>query len=106
MYAIRSYYEIILSSIDMILSVSRRTDIPAFYSDWFFNRIKEGFVYVRNPMNIHQVSKIRIEPEVVDCIVFWTKNPSKMLDRLSELDSYHYYFQFTVNPYNHSYNFV
>jgi len=85
----------------MILSVSRRTDIPAFYSDWFFNRIKEGFVYVRNPMNIHQVSKIRIEPEVVDCIVFWTKNPSKMLDRLSELDSYHYYFQFTVNPYNH-----
>ena len=40
----------------MILSVSRRTDIPAFYADWFFNRIKEGFLYVRNPMNIHQVS--------------------------------------------------
>ena len=59
----------------MILSVSRRTDIPNYYSDWFVNRIKEGFLYVRNPMNAHQVSKIDITPEVVDCIVFWTKNP-------------------------------
>lgn len=49
----------------MILSVSRRTDIPNYYSEWFFNRIKEGFVYVRNPMNVHQVSKIDITPEVV-----------------------------------------
>ena len=57
----------------MILSVSRRTDIPNYYSDWFFSRIKEGYVYVRNPMNAHQVSKIDISPEVVDCIVFWTK---------------------------------
>lgn len=40
----------------MILSVSRRTDIPNYYSEWFFNRIKEGFVYVRNPMNKHQVN--------------------------------------------------
>ena len=84
----------------MILSVSRRTDIPAFYSDWFFNRIKDGFVYVRNPMNIHQVSKIKITPDVVDCIVFWTKNPKKMLSRLDELKDYKYYFQFTINPYN------
>ena len=84
----------------MILSVSRRTDIPAFYSDWFFNRIKDGFVYVRNPMNIHQVSKIKITPDVVDCIVFWTKNPKKMLFRLDELKDYKYYFQFTINPYN------
>ena len=59
----------------MILSVSRRTDIPNYYSEWFFNRIKEGFVYVRNPMNVHQVSRIDITPEMVDCIVFWTKNP-------------------------------
>lgn len=86
----------------MILSVSRRTDIPAFYSDWFFNRIKEGFVCVRNPMNIHQISKIQITPEVVDCIVFWTKNPEKMLDRISEIKNYNFYFQFTINPYNQS----
>lgn len=84
----------------MILSVSRRTDIPAFYSDWFYNRIKEGYVYVRNPINKNQVSKVLINKEVVDCIVFWTKNPKKMMKRLSELNGYNYYFQFTVNPYN------
>lgn len=41
----------------MILSVSRRTDIPNYYSEWFYNRIKEGFLYVRNPMNAHQRNK-------------------------------------------------
>lgn len=83
----------------MILSVSRRTDIPNYYSEWFFNRIREGFLYVRNPMNPHQVSKIGITPEAVDCIVFWTKNPEPMLDRLEELDKYKYYFQFTLTGY-------
>jgi len=83
----------------MILSVSRRTDIPNYYSEWFFNRIKEGFVYVRNPMNPRQVSKILLSPEVVDCIVFWTKNPEPMLARLPELSAYHYYFQFTLTGY-------
>jgi len=83
----------------MILSVSRRTDIPNYYSEWFFNRIKEKFVYVRNPMNPHQVSKIDLSPEVVDCIVFWTKNPKPMMARLAELSGYKYYFQFTLNGY-------
>ena len=50
----------------MILSVSRRTDIPNYYSEWFYNRIKEGFLYVRNPMNAHQISEIKITPDVVD----------------------------------------
>jgi hypothetical protein len=84
----------------MILSVSRRTDIPAFYSEWFYNRVKEGFVYVRNPMNIHHISKILINPDIVDCIVFWTKNPNAMMARLNEIDKFNYYFQFTINPYN------
>lgn len=83
----------------MILSVSRRTDIPAFYSRWFINRIKEGYVYVRNPMNAHQVSKVKITPDVVDCIVFWTKNAAPLLPYLEELSGYDYYFQFTVNSY-------
>lgn len=83
----------------MILSVSRRTDIPNYYSQWFYNRIKEGFVYVRNPMNAHQVSRIEITPDVVDCIVFWTKNPEPMMERLEELSAYHYYFQFTLTGY-------
>ena len=87
----------------MIVSASRRTDIPAFYSDWFFNRMKEGYVCVRNPMSFHQVSKIQLTPDVVDCIVFWTKNPFDMLaNHAQELENIHipYYFQFTVNPYN------
>ena len=83
----------------MILSVSRRTDIPNYYAEWFFNRIKAGYVYVRNPMNVHQVSKIAITPEVVDCIVFWTKNPEPMISRLDEIASYDYYFQFTLTGY-------
>lgn len=83
----------------MILSVSRRTDIPNYYSEWFFNRIKDGFVYVRNPMNAHQISKIDITPNVVDAIVFWTKNPEPMLNRLDELTLYEYYFQFTLTGY-------
>ena len=83
----------------MILSVSRRTDIPSFYSDWFFNRLKAGFLYVRNPMNPHQISKINLSPKVVDCIVFWTKNPEPMLTRLDELKNYSFYFQFTLTEY-------
>lgn len=84
----------------MIISVSRRTDIPAFFSEWFFNRIKEGYVLVRNPMNYHQISRIKLDCSVVDCIVFWTKNPKNMLSKLDELNRYKYYFQFTLNPYD------
>ena len=83
----------------MIISASRRTDIPTYYADWLFNRLKEEYVLVRNPMNIHQIGKISLAPEVVDGIVFWTKNPIPMLDRLSELDKYNYYFEFTLNAY-------
>lgn len=83
----------------MILSVSRRTDIPNYYSEWFFNRLKDGFLYVRNPMNFHQISEIKISPDVVDCIVFWTKNPLPMMERLDELEAYNYYFQFTLTGY-------
>lgn len=83
----------------MILSASRRTDIPNYYSEWFLNRIKEGYLYVRNPMNVHQISKIMLSSEVVDCIVFWTKNPEPMFSRLDELDAYQYYFQFTLTGF-------
>lgn len=85
----------------MILSVSRRTDIPAFYAEWFMNRIREGFVMVRNPMNYHQVSKVSLEPEVIDCIVFWTKNAAPMLPYLEEIGSnYPFYFHYTLNAYD------
>lgn len=85
----------------MILSVSRRTDIPNYYPEWFMNRIKEGYLCVRNPMNPRQISKISLSTEVVDCIVFWTKNPEPMIPYLHELDEkgYDYFFQFTLTGY-------
>lgn len=83
----------------MIISASRRTDIPSFYSSWFFNRIKEGYVLVSNPFNPKMLSRVELDPAVVDCIVFWTKNPAPMMDKLDLLKHYKYYFQFTVNPY-------
>ncbi|MEE0885089.1 MAG: DUF1848 domain-containing protein [Faecalimonas sp.] len=83
----------------MIISASRRTDIPSYYSEWMINRLKEKYVLVRNPMNIHQVSRIDLSPDVVDAIVFWTKNPTPMLTHLEELEDYTYYFQFTLNAY-------
>lgn len=83
----------------MIISASRRTDIPTYYSEWFFNRIKDGYVCVRNPLNVHQISKISLSPDVVDGIVFWTKNPIPMMHHLDKLEDYAYYFQFTINAY-------
>lgn len=83
----------------MIISASRRTDIPAFYSRWFLNRLKEGFVMVRNPMNPSLVGKIPLNPGLTDCIVFWTKNPANMMDQLDQLKGYHYYFLFTITAY-------
>ena len=83
----------------MIISASRRTDIPAFYSDWFFNRIKERYVLVPNPYSSKMISRISLDPAVVDCIVFWSKNPAPMLEKLDKLKEYNYYFQFTLNPY-------
>ena len=83
----------------MIISASRRTDISTYYSEWFFNRLREGDVLVRNPMNARQISRISLSPEAVDGIVFWTKNPVPMLSRLGELEPYPYYFQFTLTAY-------
>ena len=83
----------------MILSVSRRTDIPAYFSHWFFQRLEERYVLVCNPRNPHQVSRVELNPSVVDGIVFWTKNPLPMLDKLDRLQEYAYYVQFTLTPY-------
>lgn len=85
----------------MIISASRRTDIPCFYSEWFMERIRAGYVLVRNPMNASQVSRVVLNPEVVDCIVFWTKDAGNMMNQLASLDEagYRYCFQYTVTPY-------
>jgi len=85
----------------MIISASRRTDIPAFYADWLINRLKAGTVLLRNPYNPKNISQITFDRESVDCIVFWTKNAQPMLSRLKLIDAmgYPYYFQFTITPY-------
>ena len=85
----------------MIISASRRTDIPAFYSQWFFNRIEQGFALVPNPFNPSRISRVSLLSEDVDALVFWTKDPRPMMSRLGELDrkGYRYYFQFTLTDY-------
>ncbi|MDO5294696.1 MAG: DUF1848 domain-containing protein [bacterium] len=83
----------------MILSASTRTDIPAFYSEWLIERIRKGYVLVRNPYNACQVTKYRLDPEVVDCITLWTKNPIPILSHLKELRPFHPYFFVTITPY-------
>ncbi|SCA56477.1 conserved hypothetical protein [Candidatus Terasakiella magnetica] len=85
----------------MIISASRRTDIPAFYSKWFINRLRAGFVQTRNPFNYHQVKKVSLLPQDVDCIVFWTRNPAPLMDHLGELDDLKipYYFHYTITGY-------
>jgi hypothetical protein len=86
----------------MIISASRRTDVPAFYSDWFMKRIDAGHCAVPNPYNSRQVTKVSLKPEDVDVIVFWTRNASPLLRRLEELDrrGYRYTFLYTLmdNP--------
>ncbi len=85
----------------MIISATRRTDIPAFYGEWFVNRLKEGYVLTENPYNNNRYSKAYLAPNDVDIIVFWTKNPIPFLKYLPEIDrmGYTYYFEFTLTPY-------
>lgn len=83
----------------MIISASRRTDIPAFFSPWFFNRLLTGQVLVRNPWNPLQIRQVSLLPEAVAAIVFWTRNPAPMLEHLNQLSNYTYYFQVTINGY-------
>ncbi len=85
----------------MIISASRRTDIPAFYSDWFIQRIKQGYACAKNPMNAKQIKTVSLKPEDVDCIVFWTKNAAPLMSKLKILDDmgYMYYFLYTITPY-------
>ena len=83
----------------VIISASRSTDIPAFYSKWFFNRLAKGYCLWYNPFNINQ--KMYISFARCRVIVFWTKDPSPIIPYLLELDKrgIHYYFQVTLNDY-------
>ncbi|WP_130836062.1 DUF1848 domain-containing protein [Lachnoclostridium sp. Marseille-P6806] len=83
----------------MIINTGQRTDIPAFYAEWFANRLKEGFVCVRNPYNPNQVSRYRLDPSVVDGIGFCTKSPAPMFSYMDLLVDYGQYWFVTITPY-------
>ena len=83
----------------MIIQTGNRTDIPAFYAEWFANRLREGFVLVRNPFNPQSVTRYILDPSVVDLIVFCTKNPRPMLTYMHLLEAYCQYWFVTITPY-------
>lgn len=87
----------------MIINTGLRTDIPAFYAPWFINRIKDGFVYVRNPYNEKQVTKYILNSQLVDLFVFCSKNPRPLIDLLQKddvLKDYGQYWFVTITPYS------
>ena len=84
----------------VIVSASCRTDIPAFYSEWFFQRLQAGFCNVRNPYS-GKLYRVDLRSSQVDGFVFWTRNFGPMLHRLDELRSFPRPFlvQYTVTGY-------
>ena len=83
----------------MIINIGQRTDIPSFYSDWFFNRIEEGFVCARNPYYPKLIKKFILKPDVVDCLVFCTKNPSKIVQNFDKIKDFKQFWFITITPY-------
>ncbi len=85
----------------MIISASRRTDIPALYARWFINRVRAGFCRVPNPFNPRQISDVSLKPDDVDAVVFWTRHARPLFRWLPLLDEmgYRYYFQYTITGY-------
>lgn len=83
----------------VILSASRATDVPAFYAEWFWNRIRAGYFKWVNPFNAGQVQTISTTK--ARAVVFWSKNPKPLMEGMDELDrrGIHYYFQYTINDY-------
>lgn len=83
----------------LVISASRRTDIPNYYASWFLQRLVEGFVLVRHVRDYHRVKKIDLSVDAVACIVLWTKNPQPLMEHLQRLEAYPYYFQYTITGY-------
>ena len=84
----------------MIINTGNRTDYQLIFNDWFYNRIKEGYVYARNPYYPSQVTKYKLTPDVVDCLCFCTKNPKPMIERLDELKGFGQFWFVTITLYD------
>ena len=89
----------------MIISASRRTDIPAFYASWLVNRLNAGYCLVKNPFNPAQIRRVSLLPCDVDGIVLWTKNAAPILPAIPVLDKFPYYFQYSITPYHEDIEF-
>ena len=90
--------EVVEAQAPVVISASRSTDIPAFYADWFFDRLEKGYCVWYNPFN---QKPVYVSFRRCKAIVFWTKNPKPILPYLHKLDEMgiHYYFQVTLNDY-------
>lgn len=84
----------------MIINTGQRTDIPAFYSKWFINRIKEGYVLVRNPYYPKLITKFILDPKVVDVIGFCTKNPRPMFPYLDIIKDFGQFWYITITGFD------
>ena len=82
----------------MIINTGSRTDIPAFFSKWFLNRIDEGFVCTRNPYN-DDIYRYPLDSKITDCLCFCTKNPKPMLGNLDKLNDFNQFWFVTITPY-------
>lgn len=84
----------------MIINTGSRTDTVQYYSDWLLKRFKEGFVYSRNPLFPNIVTRYELNPNILDCVVFCSKNYEPILDRLTEItDKFNTYFHYTITAY-------
>ena len=84
----------------MIINTGSRTDTVQYYSEWLLKRFQEGFVYSRNPLFLNKVTKYELNPEVVDCVIFCSKNYEPILERLHEItDRFNTYFYYTITAY-------
>ncbi len=85
----------------MIINTGSRTDTVQYYSDWLLKRFEEGFVYSRNPRFPQIVTRFELDPKVLDCVVFCSKNYEPILDRLTEItDRFNTYFHYTITAYS------
>ena len=84
----------------MIINTGARTDTVQYFSEWLLNRFEEGYVYTRNPLFPHKVTRYELSPDKVDAVLFCSKNYAPILPRLREItDKYRTYFHYTITAY-------
>lgn len=92
------YKSLLIFPFFRIINSGSRTDIPAFFNKWFYNRIEKGFVYSRNPFN-NDIYRYNLNPKTIDVLCFCTKNPKPMLKDIDLLENYNQFWFVTITPY-------